>query len=345
MKKKHSYNTGNPAIEKKIDELLKEWGVEGDFSRYHEMMVTVLKFAHDQPSPADIRQFNIALKEMRYASKVFQEYRGIKTISIFGSARTKPEAPIYQAAKKFARMMRESGYMIITGGGGGIMEAAQAGAGRERSFALNISLPFEQEANHTIAGDPKLITFKYFFTRKLHFLKNSHAVAYFPGGFGTMDEGFEAMTLIQTGKAPIMPIVMIDDASGTYWSTLVNFLRDCMLRNGLISKHDFSLFKVTSSLEDAQQEIVNFYKNFHSYRYVRDVCVMRLHRSIPADILKKLNEDFADILTDNMGFEMNYALPQEINEPEIANLPRLCFSFDKHAHGRLRQLINVVNQF
>ncbi|MFZ5806582.1 MAG: TIGR00730 family Rossman fold protein [Verrucomicrobiota bacterium] len=343
--KKPPYGINDPDIERKIDELLNDWGVNADFNRFREMMVTILKFAQDQPPPADVRQFNIALKEMRYANKVFQNYHGIHTVSVFGSARTKPSELIYQMAEKFGRILKNSGCMIITGGGGGIMEAAQAGAGRERSFALNIVLPFEQDANPTIAGDPKLITFKYFFTRKLHFLKNSHAAAYFPGGFGTMDECFEALTLIQTGKAPIMPIVMVDQPGGDYWSKFDEFLRERLLHYGLISPADFNLFKITSNLDEAHDEILNFYKNFHSYRYVRDVCVIRMHRAIPEDVLQQMNKDFTDIVADDLGFEMNHPLPQEINEPEIAHLPRLCFRFNMHGFGRLRQVINRVNEF
>ncbi|MFH1066781.1 MAG: LOG family protein [bacterium] len=345
QKRRHPYTAGNPEIDRKIEELLSEWGVTADLNRFREMMVTVLKFANDKPHPADVYQFNIALKEMRYANRVFQNYGDIKTVSIFGSVRTPESSPAYQAAYKFAEMMRESGYMIITGGGNGIMGAAQAGAGRERSFALNISLPFEQEPNETIEGDPKLITFKYFFTRKLNFVKHSHAIALFPGGFGTMDECFETLTLIQNGKATPTPIVMVDEPNGHYWKSWERYMREYLLGNGLIAASDFHLFKITDNLEEARNEILKFYHNFHSYRYIGDLCVIRVHRAFEDDVLKKLSEEFADILTDKNGFEIRTALPAEINEPEIAHLPRLCGYFNKHNFGRLRQLIDRINEF
>jgi uncharacterized protein (TIGR00730 family) len=342
---KTGYTTGNTDFDQKLDNLLIEWGVETDRAYFVEMLMTILKLAQEKPSAADIRLFNRAFKELRYANKVFLPYRGVKKISIFGSARTPAESPVAVAANTFARMMRDAGYMIITGGGDGIMGAAQAGAGRERSFGLNIQLPFEQGANKVIDGDEKLVTFKYFFTRKLNFVKESHAIALFPGGFGTMDEGFEALTLMQTGKAPIVPVVLLDQPKGNFWRTFERYLREHLLRDQVISEQDFNLFKITDDLEEAQREIVDFYYNFHSYRFVENTLVIRLQREVPPGALKRLKDDFSDILSAEGALEICPALPEEINQPEIAHLPRLCLQFDRRSFGRLRVLINRLNEF
>lgn len=344
-KKSSSYQTGRPEIEAKIDDLLKAWGVEDQVDYYRDMVVTALKFAKDRPREGDVRQFSRTLKEMRYALGVFAPYRGVRKISIFGSARTPSSRTEFQAARQFAKLMVENGFMVITGGGDGIMGAAQAGAGREKSFALNIELPFEQHANETIAGDRKLINFKYFFTRKLNFVKHSDALAIFPGGFGTMDESFEAITLIQTGKAPIVPIVFVDAPGGNFWKTFVQYIREHLLLDRLISPEDFHLFKVTDSLEEAKKEVLNFYYNFHSYRYVRELCVIRLQREVPPGALQRLRDDFKDILVGSDPLCIDCPLPEEINEPELAHLPRLCLRFNRHGYGRLRQLIDRLNQF
>jgi uncharacterized protein (TIGR00730 family) len=340
-----TYNTGRQDVETKIDELLACGNISSDPALYREMLVTVMKFAEDNPHPKDLKLMNRALKEMRYASNVFQPYEGVKKISIFGSARTSEHSSEYQTAESFARLMMESGYMVITGGGHGIMGAAQAGAGRERSFALNIQLPFEQQPNSTIAGDPKLINFRYFFTRKLHFIKNSDAIALMPGGFGTMDEGFEAITLIQTGKTPIIPVVLVDAPGGNFWRTFTHYIQEHLLNDGLISAEDFHLFKLTDNINEARKEVINFYYNFHSYRYVNEELIIRTQREIPAAAVKRLVEDFRDILTDEDSLRTCSFLPEEINEPEIAHLPRLCLKFNRRSHGRLRQLIDRLNLF
>jgi uncharacterized protein (TIGR00730 family) len=342
---KKPYVTQDPAIEAKIDELLDLATTHPQREKFREMLVTVMKFIHDNPSTADLYQMNVSFKELRYASKVFQPYAHEKKICVFGSARTHVDEGTYLAAHDFGKLMVESGYMVITGGGEGIMGAAQAGAGRERSFALNIMLPFEQHPNATILGDPKLITFRYFFTRKLNFLKNSHAIALFPGGFGTMDEGFEVITLLQTGKSPIMPIVFVDQPGGNFWRTFEHYLHEHLLRDGVISKDDFKLFKFTDNLEEAQKEVLNFYYNFHSYRYVGEELVIRLQREVPPGAIKRIEEDFADILTAPNSVRLCDPLPGELNEPELAHLHRICMKFNRRTHGRLRELIDRLNQF
>lgn len=343
---KETYDTGNPEIDQKLYDLLTEWGVTMDKDRFFEMLVTVFKFAADHPTRADIKQFNQTMKELRYANKVFQPYIGTRRLSLFGSARTLPSAPEYQYALEFAKRMRDVGYMVITGGGPGIMEAAQIGAGRERSFALNISLPFEQSANDTIVGDRKCINFKYFFNRKVNFIKHAHAMVAFPGGFGTMDEVFETLTLIQTGKSSLVPVVLVDtpDRAG-YWSNFNSFLKKEMLDQGLVSPEDFSLFKITNNLDEAQHEILRFYHNFHSYRYIKDICVIRVQRELPESALQELTQEFKELLPPDDVIHQGQAFPEEINEPEYGSLPRIWFVFRRKKFGRLRQLIDRLNEY
>ena len=339
------YSTGDAALDKRLRELLADCGVGADSREFYEMMVTVLKFARHHPGAADRKLFNQALKEMRYADKVFSQYRDRKKVVVFGSARTSPKAKEYQAAHDFGALMVKAGYMVMTGGGDGIMGATQEGAGRENSFGLNIVLPFEQKANPVIAGDPKLINFRYFFTRKLHFVKESHAIALFPGGFGTMDEGFEAITLMQTGKAALQPVVFIDAPGGNYWRTFEKYLREHLLRDGLVSDYDFHLFKFTDDLREAEKEILTFYYNFHSYRIVGRQMVIRMQRAVPDGALKRLRDDFADIVGSPEDLKLCAMLPAEQNEPDTAHLHRLCLTFDRRKYGRLRQLIDRLNEF
>jgi uncharacterized protein (TIGR00730 family) len=238
--------------------------------------------------------------------------------------------------------MRNEGYMIVTGGGDGIMGAAQRGAGREHSFGLNIRLPFEQRANEIIEGDPKLVNFNYFFTRKLNFLKESHALALFPGGFGTMDEGFECLTLMQTGKARIIPMVLIDKPGGNYWKTWINFLHDHLLKEGLVSRDDFHLFSVTDDVNDALKEIVGFYRNFHSYRWVGEQLVFRLQKPLTYQAIERLNHEFVDLF-EKRPLVVTSPLKPERNEPDTLHLPRLTCGPHRRNFGRLRQLIDAIN--
>src|SRR5262252_6598116 len=223
-----------------------------------EMVETCLKLLRDDTGTGDLKILNAAIRELRYAFKIFAPYRRVRKVSCFGSARTPSTAPAYRTAREFSRAIADEGYMVITGGGDGIMRACQEGAGRARSFGANIRLPFEQHANEFIHNDPKLVTFRYFFTRKLIFVKEADAVALFPGGFGTYDEGYEVMTLVQTGKGRPLPIVFIDSPRGTFWKTWLRYVQDHLLRPGLISEHDLALFKVTTSVADAVDEITSF---------------------------------------------------------------------------------------
>jgi uncharacterized protein (TIGR00730 family) len=335
-------STLGPEWDAKIHQLVKEWGAEKSPELIEEMIMTVLKMARDRMGTADLKLMTRSLKEMRYAAKVFGGYRDVRKVCVFGSARTLPSAPEFQVAEEFARKMVEHHYMVITGGGDGIMGAAQRGAGHENSFGLNIRLPFEQRANEVIHGDNKLVNFNYFFTRKLNFVKETHAFALFPGGFGTMDEGFEALTLIQTGKSRVIPLVMVDAPNGTYWETWKKFLTNDLLKLGLISEEDFQLFKIVYNAEAAVHEILHFYKIYHSSRWVGDNLAIRITRRLTNKAVADLNAQFRDIVRKGE-IVQGTALKQEKNEPEIWDLPRLILVPHRRSFGRFRVLIDAIN--
>lgn len=336
-------STGRPDIDQRIRELVSEFDCDAECELIEQLIMTAYKLAKDKITTADLKMLNRSMNELRYAARTFAPYRSIRKVCVFGSARTVETDASYQAAVEFAQKMVAQGYMIITGGGDGIMGAAQAGAGKENSFGLNIRLPFEQRANETIDGDPKLITFNYFFTRKLNFVKESHAIVLFPGGFGTMDEGFEVLTLIQTGKTRIMPIVLADKPGGTYWKTWLRFLEDHLERRGLISPDDFHLFHAASTIDDAVEEITKFYRNFRSYRWVGQRMVIRLRHRLSEYAVEKLNADFDDLI-DGGRIVQGIALPEEANEPDLADVPRLILRPHQRNFGRLRLMIDAINE-
>jgi len=303
---------------------------------------TADKLLRDHAARGDVKMIATAVRELRYCFKVFAAYRGTRKAVVFGSARTKPDHPAYAAAEEFGKKIVENGWMAITGAGSGIMEAGHRGAGRDNSFGLNILLPFEQSANSVVHGDPKLVTLRYFFTRKLMFIKESDAVVLFPGGFGTHDEAYEALTLVQTGKSHIFPIVMVDEPGGNYWKLWQRFIEDALLARGYISQHDTSLYRVTDSVEEAVNEVTRFYRVYHSMRYVRGDLVLRLRTKLNHHLLERIRWGYSDILAGGK-FEQVDALPEEVNEPDLANLPRLKFRFDRHGIARLRQLIDTIN--
>jgi uncharacterized protein (TIGR00730 family) len=337
-----SGSVGDAGFDQRIRQLVQDFGCDKSCELIEEMITTALKLSHDGTSVADLKLFNRSLKEMRYASRVFSAYRDRRKVVVFGSARTAPTEPESVAAEYFSSRMVEEGFMIITGGGDGIMGAAQKGAGREQSFGLNIRLPFEQKANDTIHGDPKLVNFNYFFTRKLNFVKESHAVALFPGGFGTMGEGFEVLTLMQTGKARIIPVVLVDKPDGTYWKTWFAFLAEYLLKLGLISEEDFSLFKICENVEEAVAEVTQFYRVFHSYRWVGKTLVFRLRTRVTEKSLKNLNDQFPDLCL-GCDIVQRDALMEEHNEPDIIHLPRLVMVPHRKNFGRLRKVIDAIN--
>jgi len=306
-----------------------------------EMIVTVCRLAKDGTGRGELKLLTKAFKELRYAFKVFAPYSHVRKVSIFGSSRTPPGHPDYLQADKFARRMREVRWMVITGAGDGIMRAGHVGAGREASFGVAIRLPFEQATNTIIAADSKLISFKYFFTRKLVFIKEASAVALFPGGFGTQDEGFEALTLIQTGKSVLVPIMLIDAPGGTYWQHWRTYVTAELLRTGMISEEDMNLFQITDDVEFAVQELVRFYKRYHSSRYVGELFVLRLNSPMPSETLEELNETYKDLVTG--GRIEQVPGPIDGEGVELPDKPRLTLRFDRKSVGRLRLLINDIN--
>ena len=310
-----------------------------------EMILAALKAGQEDDDRADLKLMNTTLKEMRFTAKVFGPYRNIRKVTVFGSARTSPDDPVYALARQFGKKLAESGYMVITGGGQGIMEAANEGAGPEHSFGVNIRLPFEQRANPVLEGNPRLITYKYFFNRKVAFLKESDAVALFPGGFGTLDEAMETLTLVQTGKRNPLPLVLVDVPGGTYWTKWIAFLQDELRRRDYIGDTDYSLFRKVDSIEAAVGEINRFYSRYHSMRYVDGRLVIRLTSPLDMAHIGKLKEGFADILMPDGTLTLSGPLPAEHEEPELAHLPRLVVDFNRQDFGRLRNLIDEINRF
>ncbi len=307
-----------------------------------ELLVGMLRLHDSHLDVLDLKIVNRAVKELRHAFRVFHDYRDRRKVSIFGSARTASDDPNYDMAFQFSRQIVEEGFMVITGGADGIMRACQEGAGRENSFGVNIMLPFEQGPNTTIADDPKLVTFKYFFTRKLIFQKEANAIALFPGGFGTHDEGFEILTLAQTGKSDPQPIVCLQAPGCDYWDDWYAFVTRQLLARKLINPEDLSLFKITTSVDDAIDEIRSFYRRFHSIRYVGRLLAMRLKTSLSPEQVAHLHETFGDLLSEGT-FELRGPLPEELDEPDLRDLPRLTFTSNRRSASRLRQLIDHLN--
>jgi uncharacterized protein (TIGR00730 family) len=282
-----------------------------------------------------------SLKEFAYSFRVFAPYRDLRKVSIFGSARTRPGDPAYVAAREFARAMAKEGWMVITGAGPGIMAAGHEGAGADHSFGANIRLPAVNPANVYIARDGKLINFKYFFTRKVTFMKESSAFVLLPGGLGTLDETFELLTLIQTGKSAIHPVVMLEPRGSSYWQGWLAFLRDHVLAKQMIGESDLALFKIAQSVEEAVAEIRGFYANYQSARFVGERLVLRLKHAPDAATVARLNRDFADLLHHG-GFEVIGPTPGELRDGDELEYERLAF-YPVHAYGRIRQLIDELN--
>src|SRR5215471_14682166 len=329
-------------LKRRIQDLIDYKGGGYNEENVADIIENALKLLTDVKDTGDVRVIQTALRELRYAFKLFAPYADVRKVTIFGSARTLPTRMEYQQAMEFAKKITEAGFMVITGAGGGIMQAGHEGAGPEKSFGANIRLPWEQTANPVIREDKKLITFKYFFTRKLIFIRHSDAIALFPGGFGTMDEGYEALTLMQTGKSQLMPLVLIDRPGGTYWKTWDKHVREHLLRDQLISPDDLNLYRITDDTDQAVKIITRFYRNFHSSRFVKDLFVIRLRHSPTDSALEAMNEDFADIV---VGPPLKRVEPtaEEIADDDHVDMPRIAFGFNRRDYGRLRQLIDVLN--
>lgn len=335
----------DPDIAATLDDLIAQTGgVPGSFSArlVRDLMQTALKLIPDGRDTGELKLLTNSMKEMRYAYRVFGKYKEPHKVTIFGSARTPENHPDYSACVEFSRLMAEAGWMSITGAGLGIMQAGHVGPGRKSSFGVAIRLPFETNANQVIAGDEKLIQFRYFFTRKLMFLSQAEAVALFPGGFGTMDEAYEALTLVQTGKATMMPIVLVEGHGGDYWKSWEEWVRKQLLARGWISPEDPSIYYLAKDPADAARHIVHFYRNYHSSRYVKDDLVMRLQRPLRPEDLAKLQDEFRVLIKEG-GAMTQLAGPME-GEDEHPTLPRLVFRHTRHKFGLIRRLIDRINE-
>ena len=335
----------NGPIDKLIEQLIETADGIRRPEYVREMVITSLKAGQEDDESGDIKLMNTSLKEMRFTSKVFGPYRNVRKVTVFGSARTQPSDPLYEMAKLFGKKLAESGYMVITGGGGGIMQAVNEGAGEEHSFGVNIRLPFEQKPNPVIRGNPRLINYKYFFNRKVAFLKESDAIALFPGGFGTLDEAMETLTLLQTGKRNPMPLLLIDDPDCSYWIHIIKLFEEELLSRNYICRSDFALFERVCSVDAAVEKIKHFYRRYHSIRYVHDQLVIRLTSQISPDDIRKLTDQFHDIILPGGSIAASGALEAETDDAEVIHLPRLVVDFNRTGFGRLMSLINAINDF
>ena len=341
MPESRRYQLQNEQLNRLIAQLIDAGGIAPDRRGYFQhLLTTVLKLHEDGTPTGDLKVTNTALKELRYAYKVFAPYRRVRKVTVFGSARTPVIDDAAVAARDFGTRMVESGWMVVTGAGAGIMGAAQEGAGGEQSFGLNIRLPFEQEANPWIASDPKLITFKYFFTRKLFLVKEASAVALFPGGFGTMDECFELLTLMQTGKTGIVPVVLVESGPKPYWRIWDRFVQGTLVDRRLIDPNDVAFYRIVDRVEDAVEQVTGFYRVYHSSRIVGDNFVFRLQRPLDDAGLERLQREFEDILKGPM-VQAPGPVPQELNE--FPERPRLIVPFNRSSYSRLRRFIDLLN--
>ncbi len=336
------YRTGDDGLDRAIGELVTEAGVDEHHDLIFETVVSALRLGREDVGRGDLKLVNSAMKELRYAFSVFDQYKDRRKCTIFGSARTAADDPSYICARDFGQAMAGRDWMVMTGAGPGIMAAGLQGAGRENSFGINIVLPFEASANEFIDDDPKLINFRYFFTRKVAFMKESHGYALLPGGFGTMDEGFELLTLMQTGKSHLTPVVLLDHEGSTYWHTWREFVERELLGAGLISEHDLDLVHITDSIDDAVDEVCRFYRTYDSMRFVGSRLILRLNREIDSAELTSLAKEFGDIIESGT-IERTEATESEIEDADALDKHRIAFRFDRHGFARLRQMLDQLN--
>jgi len=335
--------TGDPALDEKLRELVRQCCTDRERQYVEELVGTALGLGIDCAKRIDLKIANSALKEMRRAFGLFTPFRQARKVTVFGSARTELDHGDHGRAVEFGRRMADAGWMVVTGAGSGIMGAAHEGAGRNLSIGVNIKLPFEQSANETIRGDSKLMSFRYFFTRKLFLLKESHAITLFPGGFGTLDESFEVLTLLQTGKQTPLPVVMVESPETGYFKDLERFIQNRLVTHHLISEQDLALFRIVKNPEEAVEEVLRFYRVYHSSRYVGSKLVLRLERALTDEELTSLSESFNDILRSG-SIVRAQPLPEELGT-YLQGLDRIELDFNRHDFGRLRQLIDAINAF
>ncbi|HTW07745.1 MAG TPA: LOG family protein [Acidimicrobiales bacterium] len=336
-------STGRPHVDQLINELLDGLQLPAHRDQVRDMLVTVARLAEGHADRLDLKIANAALREIREGFEVFAPYRHVRKVTMFGSARTLPSDPLYAQARDLASRLAALGWSTVTGAGPGIMAAGLEGAGPEHSFGINIRLPFEQEANQFIVSDPKLVSMKYFFTRKLLLVKESDGYAVLPGGFGTLDESFEVLTLLQTGKALPAPVVMLEVPGGSYWHEWSRFVSTEVAARGLISAEDTNLYMVTDDVAEAAAEILGFYRNYQSLRWVGERLVIRLRAQPTPAEAAALSEEFAATLRHG-GIEiLTGPLPSEVREDDHLDLPRIALAFDRHSYAELRRLINALN--
>ena len=337
------YITGNVKLDETIHQLIEDAGGSPNADFLEDIITTAVKLREDELDRGDIKMMTTSLKEMRYALKVFHPYRHVRKVALFGSARTPAASADYKQAFQFSKGIAKKGWMVVTGAASGIMSAGNEGAGREKSFGVNIRLPFEQAPNPTIADDQKLINFKYFFTRKLIFIRESDATVLCPGGFGTHDEGFETMTLVQTGKATPRPIVLLDPPGSTYWKAWKAFLINQLAKKHFIDEDDMGILYFTHDAKAAIQYITHFYNNYHSSRYIDHRLVLRVKRPLKPQHLKDLNKNFKSILAEGKIEQFFQHFPEEENEPHTFELARLALHFNRRHFSKLMQLIDSIN--
>ncbi|MHB8907556.1 MAG: LOG family protein [Syntrophales bacterium] len=340
---KINFSKDNALVDSLIEQLIEAADGIRRPEYVREMIIASLKAGQEDDESGDLKLMNTSLKEMRFTSKVFSPYRNVRKVTVFGSARTRPGDPLYRMATLFGEKIAAAGYMVITGGGGGIMQAVNEGAGARHSFAVNIRLPFEERPNPVVQGNPRQIHYKYFFNRKVAFLKESDAVVLFPGGFGTLDEAMEALTLVQTGKRNPMPLLLIDGPDCSYWINLVRLFRDELLARNYISPSDLELFEQACSVDDAVEKINRFYRRYHSSRYVRERLVIRLTSQLGPEQIRTLAARFRDILLPGGTIAASGALKAERDDGDVTDLPRLVIDFNRRNFGRLRSLIDSIN--
>lgn len=333
-----------PAIPREqLASLLDSIGVSSNRDQLMEIFETVVRLAADGTDRLDLKITNAALKEMCEGFEVFAPYRHVPKLTMFGSARTLPTDPLYSQARDLAHVLAVHGWSTVTGAGPGIMAAGLEGAGPDNAFGINIRLPFEQGANQFIADNPKLVSMKYFFTRKLLLIKESFAYAVLPGGFGTLDEAFELLTLLQTGKAEPAPVVLLEVPGGSYWQAWDRFVTDEVASRTLITPGDTCLYRIVDRVEDAAEEILGFYRNYHSIRWVGETLVIRV-QSRPTDAeTAALSEEFGDVVDGHIRV-LDKPLPAEQRSDDFPSLPRLALRFDRLSYARLRQLIDALNK-
>jgi uncharacterized protein (TIGR00730 family) len=336
------YRTGDAALDDDVAALVERVSDPADADLIFELVTSALRLASDGADRGDLKIANAALKEMRHSFHVFAPYRAARKVAIFGSARTQPDSPLYVQARDLAAALAALDWMVVTGAGPGIMEAGIEGAGTDNAFGVGILLPFETTTSQFLADDPKLINFRYFFTRKLEFIKESDAFVLLPGGYGTLDEAFELLTLLQTGKAQPAPVIMLDVPGGTYWQHWGTFVERELERPGYVSLEDDRLFCVTDSIETAVDEIVGFYSNYHSQRFVKGRLVLRMRHAPAPDELASLNREFADIVARGE-IDVIGPTPEEVADDDHVDLERIAFRFDRHGWARLRMLVDRLN--